>query len=74
MKKLLVALSCGLAMLLAGCAGSNSCSCKSCPSPSDHQRVTYDPVKNVTIIENEGYSWCLAGHVTNVMIYPVKSR
>jgi len=36
-------------------------------------RVSYDAVKNVTTIENEGMTWFLRGNVTNLMLYPEHS-
>lgn len=59
---------CVAALLLLGCSSSRCCS-KCSPSASG-QRYSYDPVKDMTTIEKDGFTWYLKGNVTNLVLTP----
>jgi hypothetical protein len=70
MKATLMIFSCGAIMLLAGCGTTDRPITRADLHPASPGSATYDPVKNMTTISNNGFTMALAGNQTNCMFYP----
>ncbi len=65
MKTTLFLILCSASVLVSGCTSSHRSSAASSVS-----RTSYDPAKDVTTIEKDGYTWQLKGPVTNAVLTP----
>jgi hypothetical protein len=68
--RLTLTIFCSAAMLMSGCGTPETHISLADLHPASPGSASYDPVKNITTIENGGFSWYLGGNVTNVMLYP----
>lgn len=72
MKIISYGLVCFASLLLLGCSSSRCCS--KCSPTAGGQQTSYDPVKDVTTIEKDGYTWKVKGNLTNVVVTPKTSQ
>ena len=74
MKFILVSIGCLMLLLPLGCSTSRCRCCGNPPEVPAGGRSTYDPVRDETTLEKDGFTWRIKGNATNWVVRPVPTK